>query len=502
MKVKYSVSLRRSIASLTFILLYFITPHSVYAKTNKADSFDNLNAMNKASAVMLVEQKIIPKSLGKIIADSISTVIEKHSKPGAERSWNYLKVEPWLIAEGGPEVTRLHSGRSRQDIASTDGLMHLRNSLLESLKAVNRLRDSLLQFAEKNPDAIVPAYTLGVQAQPITFGHYITAYTTGLDRAAKRIERLYREVNRCPLGSAAVGTSSFPINRGRLAELLGFDGPLVNSLDANQLSRVDTEAMAVGVMSSLSLTVSMLLSDIEAQYRNPKPWIILKEKAAGTSSIMPQKRNPNSLNSVRSEMSKVLGLSTSYFFQAHNLPHGMRDMMRTPEQTVDRMTAALNKLTGIIDDLKFIPENSLAEVNADYSTTTELADVLQREANVPFRVGHHFASLMVSYGRSNGIVPAVFPFDKAKELFMKASADYKMTFRKFPLTENRFREALSPFGMVKSSKGLGGPQPEEVKRMLAQQKESLDKDRKWLTKEIGKLKEADRLLDKAFKGLR
>jgi argininosuccinate lyase len=206
------------------------------------DEFYWLSELNKASSVMVVEQGIVPKVLGKTIADAVAQVIADAEKPGARRSGDYLQVEPLIIAIGGPDVTRMHSGRSRQDIGATRTRLFQRDQVLSTYAALNVARTALVELAAKHPDAIVPAYTVGVQAQPISFGHYILAYTQALERDGVRLAQAFATVNKSPLGSAALGTSSFPVNRPRLAELLGFDGVIENSLDANQISPIDAGA--------------------------------------------------------------------------------------------------------------------------------------------------------------------------------------------------------------------------------------------------------------------
>src|SRR5262249_11472265 len=162
-----------------------------------------------------------------------------------------------------------------------------RDRVLSTYAALNVARVALFELAAKHPDAIVPAYTVGVQAQPISFGHYILAYTQALERDGTRLAQAFATVNKSPLGSAALGTSSFPVSRLRLAELLGFDGLIENSLDANQLSPIDTGVELSGVASSIALTIGAFVSDIEAQYRMTTPWLALEEgELTGTSSIM------------------------------------------------------------------------------------------------------------------------------------------------------------------------------------------------------------------------
>lgn len=470
----------------------------------RLDDFHWLSQMNKASTVMVVEQAIVPKALGKTIADAVATVIDDAAKPGARRSGDYLQVEPLLIRVGGPDVSRMHSGRSRQDIGATRNRLIQREALLHTMEALDNARATLLDFAAKHRDDIVPAYTVGVQAQPISFGHYILAYTQALERSSRRLAQAYATVNLSPLGSAALGTSSFPVNRVRLAGLLGFDGVLENSLDANQISPIDTGLELVGAASAIALTVSTLVADIEAQYRYTTPWLTIEEgELTGVSSIMPQKRNPVALNNVRIAAAETLGLATTYMFKAHNVAHGVPDYKGSePVQTLQRAALTLNRLTEVAKKLVFNAARALDEVNADYAATTELADILQRNANVPFRVGHHFASDLVTYGRTNGLRPAGITYAAAQDIYEKAARHFDMKATKLPLSEADFRRALTAENMVRSSLGLGGPQPAEVARMLETQRKQLAADRAAASTRRTKLAEAGKNLDTAFAKVR
>ena len=396
------------------------------------------------------------------------------------------------------------TGRSRQDIGATSRRLFLRDDMLATLAALNAARASLLKTAAAHPNAIVPAYTWGVQAQPISFGHYILAYVQAFDRDAERLRQAWARLNMSPLGSAALGTSSFPVNRPRLAELLGFDGIVENSLDANQISPLDGGAELTGIAASGALTVNMLLSDITAQYAQTRPWLLLAEgDLTGTSSIMPQKRNPIGMASLRSAASTVLGDAQTFLIQAHNVSAGMGDYKgEQPNKVLQECARLFTGLGVLMQDFVFDEARALAEVNADYSTTTELADTLQRVANVPFRVGHHFASELVNYGRGHNLKPAELPYSEAQRIYTEAARLFKMDNAQLPLNEVQFRRSLTAENMVQASQVTGGPQPAEVGRMLGTANTRLRADEDWLRATHAKLDMASKRLDETFQALK
>jgi len=467
-----------------------------------SDAFHWLCEINKASAVMTIERGIIPRSLAAPIARAIADVAAGGAKPGAERPGDYLKLEALLIAAGGTEVTRVHSGRSRQDINATFGRLFLREDLLATLEALNGTRDTLLTLAEAHADAIIPAYTWGVQAQPTAFGHWLGAYAAALARSAERIRQAYARINLCPLGSAALGTSSFPVDRPRLAELLGFDGVAENSFDATQISAVDLRAEACQVASSAALTIGMLVADVTQQYAQTRPWLVLEQGTqTGVSSIMPQKRNPSGLVWLRKLASTVAGGATVFSLHAHNVASGMHDYKpEGPDPLLSDTKRMFNDLAVVLSALRFDPGRALEEVNAEYSTTTELADVLQREADVPFRAGHHFASELVSHGRANQLRPGEIPYTEAQTLYAQTAATFGLPVA-LPLTEEEFRRALSAEGMVRASQGMGGPQPAEVARMLISHRDGLAASRDWVAAARDSLGQAAMTRDTAFAAL-
>ena len=469
------------------------------------DSFARIDQINRASLVMTAETGIVPRPLAATIARALDQVAADAAKPGAERPDDYLRIEPLITAIAGPEATRMHSGRSRQDIIPTVLKLEQRDRLLALAQALDETRGALLAVADREADTIIPAYTNGVQAQPTTLGHLYLGYAAVLARDAQRLREAWTRLNLSPLGAAALGTSSFPVDRKRLAELLGFDAPVENSYDAGQLAPMDMGLELTGLSATLATTAGSFAQDLYAQYHQTRPWILLREGAlTGPSSIMPQKRNPVALYGLRMKASDVVGAAQAFVIMAHNVDSGMPDYKRNqaepPGRTLAEAAELCRRWTRVLDGLVVDRARAAEEVAADYSTTTELADTLQREADVPFRLGHHFASELVSYGRSHDLRPAELPFAEVRRIYAEAAAGTGLK-PDLPLDEARFRSALSARRMIDAAAGLGGPQPAEVRRMLARARERLEADRAWRDDRRKGLADARARLDTAFVAL-
>jgi argininosuccinate lyase len=458
-----------------------------------AEFFDQIN---KASLVALDESGLISRPIAVKIANGIKQVAAKEKVSDTERSADYLEYEPKLIATVGQDASRLHIGRSRQDMGATIARMSLRDGLLEEIEALLGLRGRLLELADQNKETIIPAYTHGVQAQPTTFAHYLLGWAAALARDCERLQAAYQRVNESPLGAAALGTSSFPINRARLAELLGFDGLVENSYDANHIASVDSSLEVASALAISAIQLGQFAQDIHAQYAEPAPWFVLAQgKLTGVSSIMPQKRNPAALEQLRTQSSLMLGEMQTVFLLAHNTRTGMFDYRSYNPVPSDRPLQVYGLFRQVLDGLAVDKDRALAEVNADYSTTTEIADALMRKADVPFRIGHHFASTLTNYGRSKNLKLSEIPYAEVARLYRE---DAKQD---LPLNAEEFKETISAEYMVYGSKGTGGPQLAEVTRMLADGRMKMKSDSEWLKVRKEHLAAADFAREKAFSEL-
>src|SRR5450759_372394 len=225
-------------------------------------SVEFLDQINKASIVMLDEAGIVPHLLAGRIAHGIAQVIAQERESPPQRSADYLDYESRLLAVAGPDASRLHTGRSRQDIASAIARMNLRDGLLKVCEALVTSREKLLAVADRHKETIIPAYTHGVQAQPTTFAHYLLALGAALGRQTERLQQAYRRINQNPLGAAALATSSFPLDRKRLAVLLGFEGLVENAYDANHFAPVDSSLEVASSLSIAAIQLGQFAQDI------------------------------------------------------------------------------------------------------------------------------------------------------------------------------------------------------------------------------------------------
>lgn len=467
------------------------------------DQFYWMNKINKASIVMLVEEKILPRETGRTIARGIAHTIDQATKPAGKRPSDVMQIERIVTDAIGPDGSLIHVGRSRQDMYATFRAAQLRNQVLDFSDALNSLRDRVLVTAAKHVNTVVPAYTNGVQAQPVSYAHYLLAFEASFARDAQRIRELHARLNRSAMGTAVLANSGWLLNRRRLADLLGFDGLIENSYDASQVFPYDVPIEASGIASSNAIRLGAILGDIHTQYHQTRPWLLLEEGSTYTSSAMPQKNNPGLVMDARGSASTVVGLAHTVSLRAHNVTPGMRDYKQTPAELAlfPQAVRTIVAMNAVMDSLVINPKRALEELEDDWTTSIDIAETLQKDHRVPFRVGHSFASSIVTHARTNGLRPREFPYPKAVELYAEAIAKYKLADAKLPLDEKGFRQLLSPAEMVKSRVGIGGPQPAEVERMLAGAQSSLKSDKAWMQKTRQGFKDADAKLDKAFSQL-
>lgn len=481
-------------ASLTFLLVSNANAFSDY----NGDQFQLIESINKASTISLYKGKELtpPQALNiKKAIDGVSMLKANGQKiPVA-----YGDMEKHLIGIGGEEITRMHSGRSSVDIGRTRVRMEQRYYTMELIRGTIKLRQALLKLAEENVEVVMPAYTLGVQAQPTTVAHFLSAYAAGLARVSNRSEALYGYVNQSPLGAGVLGASSFNNDRAYLGALLGFDGVVENAFDAVQLSSLDLGMDIMGVTSGAVAIAGQLAADLLVQYRTPHPWFIFD--ADGKSTAMPQKRNPESLSYNALPMaSSILALQTAFALKATNLPQGFPHVYIAdePTQALKKTAELLKLMADIVSTVKVDRERARKEVADEYSTATSLAEVLQKDGGLPYRIGYYYTADLVGYMRANGIKVLDISFADAKRIFAEVAEKRGFSTKKLPLTEQQFRIALSPEGMLQGRVMTGGTQANAVKALLRVEMNHVSQAQKWLEKTTTKLQQAEKALATAY----
>jgi argininosuccinate lyase len=215
---------------------------------------------------------------------------------------------------------------------------------------------------------------------------------------------------------------------------------------------------------------------------------------------MPQKLNPGVVMTARAKASDVVASTQLMLLRAHNLTPGMTDYKAAfePAKTFVWGVEMLNQFNGVMKALRIDGKRSLEELNGDWTTSMELAETLQRLHQVPFRVGHQFATAVVNHAKAHNWLPNQFPYGEAAKLYAESAQKYGLPLAKFPLDETTFKATLSPEMMVRTRVGVGGPQPAEVLRMISLARDSLAKDLAWLAERNNKLLEAEARLNTAF----
>ena len=437
---------------------------------------------NAASLIMLAEEGLLGPEQAARTAAATAWVVEEQARPGAARTANYLPFEDRLIALAGVAAANVHMGRSRQDLHGTTRRMMARQEWLAILAALLDARGAALALADREAHTPVPAYTHGVQAQPTTFGHLLLGFSAALRRDAERLVEGYRRVNRSPLGAAALGTSGFALNRHRLAELLGFAAPLANSYDANLIASADYRLELAGTLTASAVAIGQFAENLHTQYHNPRPWIVLAPAVTSGSSIMPQKRNPRPLDRLRSTASAVIARAQQIVLLAHNTNTGMHDY-RQAEPLLALTAAGKNmyrRYAALLRAIGVDAARAAEELARGYSTMTEVADMLLREAGVPFRTAHAYARALVEHCRAEELRAVDLSDREIKRIY------HAVTGVRLPVAAATVRRVMDPSALIAGRRGFGGPQPAEMERGLAAHAANLAEQRAWLaTAEAG-----------------
>ena len=489
----------------TGVTLVFACSWAVAQKNAGRDQFFWLGQINKASAVINVDEGLLEREKAPKIAAGIVKVMADGDKPGAARPFRVVEFEPLLIRAAGQEASLLHAGRSSQDMFATYRAAIMRDNLLDLAEQLTKTSETLVRLSEKHAQTIVPNYTNGIAAQPNSLGHAWLGHAAGFERDAQRIREAYARLDRSPMGTTVLNGSSWPLNRTRMANYLGFEAIVENAYDAAQISSSEYPVEAGAIVTSIGLHAGHFIQDIMSQYGQVRPWIYLvplRFVHTQISSAMPQKQNPILLTETRREISSSLALAMGPIMRAHNITPGMQDPKEESSNTemVQSAVQFLKRLDRILNALVVDPDRALEELNSDWTASQELADVLMRNHKVPFRVGHHFSTDIVNYAKQHNFKPLDFPYAEARRIYKDVMKEFDPQ-ADFPLTEAEFRSTLNPIAIVQNRNTVGGPQASEIKRMLGLAKDNLKLQQSWAASKRQKINQSLAKLDSDFQRL-
>lgn len=447
--------------------------------------------ITKAHVVMLHEQKIISNEEVKLIMEGIQEVEKIHFEeyaydPAVEDL--FFMIERELEQTIGSDLAgRVHIARSRNDICIAEFRLALREKAVGLIETVNGLREALLVLIEENFETVMPAYTHTQPAQPTTLSHYLLSMYDAITRDYERLLRAEKAINRSPLGAAAITTTGFPISRQRVSDLLGFDELIENSYDS--IGGADYLMELAAAVMILATDCSKIMKDILDLCTVEFGGIRLQDAYVQTSSIMPQKRNPSSLEHCRPILGKAIGEANVVFTVLHNTPYG--DIVDSEEDLQPHLYDAIKYCENAMEVMKnafltmTINKDHLRKRAIEgFITVTELADTLVRDEGLSFRLAHHLTSRIVKTLYHQGLNVE----DLDEELVRTLSIE--VVGRELRLTDEDLRLALNPVHFVEIRDRIGGPAKRETERMYKERMAAYQEQKKTTEQIRGKYQDA------------
>ena len=445
-------------------------PDAIMEAINASIGFDKRMAAqdieaSRAHAAMLAATGIVTDSDADAMREGLLTVLSEIEAGTFEFSTAlediHMNVEARLKDIIGDPAGRLHTGRSRNDQVATDFRLWVRDQVDAVDGALVALMQALVGQAEAGANWVMPGFTHLQVAQPVTWGHHMLAYVEMLGRDLSRFRDARARMNECPLGTAALAGTSFPIDRDMTAKALGFDRPCANSLDA--VSDRDFALEFLGAASICAMHLSRLAEELviwsSAQFR----FVTLSDRFSTGSSIMPQKKNPDAAELIRAKIGRIFGANVALMTVMKGLPLTYsKDMQEDKEQVFDasdNLMLALAAMEGMVRDMSANRDALETAAATGFSTATDLADWLVRVLNMPFREAHHVTGTLVGMAEKDGVdLPEL-----TLEQMQSVHSDIDGT----------IFEVLGVHNSVASRMSYGGTAPTRVREQIARWTEVL-----------------------------
>ncbi len=467
------------------IVQYLVMPRLT---GNLEPSYAAMMQINRAHVVMLAEADILARDA----AGALLRCLEEMEMAGPAcvaldpaKEDLYFNMEAEVIRRLGAQIGgQMHTGRSRNDLYATVQRMIARDHWLRLVEMANALRKRLLEAAARHVEVVMTGYTHLQPAQPITLGHYLSGVADALARDTRRLLNAWQSLNLSPLGAGALATTGFPIRRERTAALLGFDGVLENSLDA--VASRDYLTEIVFALTGMGITISRLNQDIHLWYSHEFGFVDIADDIAGTSSIMPQKKNPMPIEHLKAKSGHLLGSLTAALavLKGTGFMHCREvngEMMHPLGDAAAEAEAMLRLADVVVRGIKVNEARMLEAAEHNFSTLTDLADALVRDHGFSFRVAHQVVGALAREAVEAGLAGAA-QIDRTRV----ESAVKRIAGRTVSFASEVLADCLNPRRNVERRDVTGGPAPSAVQRMLERAGRDLASDESLL----GQRKEA------------
>ena len=372
-------------------------------------------------------------------------------------------VEANLIDRLGDTGKKLHTGRSRNDQVAFDMRLYTRDELLHTDDLLKELLETILKIMEANTETIMPGFTHLQKAQPITLAHHMGAYFEMFKRDRLRLHDIYERMNYCPLGSGALAGTTYPLDREYTAELLGFYGPTLNSMDG--VSDRDYLIEFLSACATIMMHLSRFSEEIIIWNSNEYQFVEIDDAYSTGSSIMPQKKNPDIAELVRGKTGRVYGALMSLLTTMKGIPLAYnKDMQEDKELSFDAMDTVkgcIALFTGMLATMKFNKGKMRLSANNGFTNATDAADYLVKHG-VPFRDAHGIIGKIVLYCIERGIAIDDMSLDELKAIC--------------PVFEEDIYEEISMETCVNNRLTIGAPGKAAMEKVIKAEKAYLAED--------------------------
>jgi argininosuccinate lyase len=478
----------------------------VYARRVLAPNFEQTKmylvpamlAATRAHIVMLVRQNILDRATGQLLLNGLRT-LESEGVQGVAYDGQFEDLFFFMEHRLGEltseqAVGNMQIARSRNDLDGTMCRWVVRERALNLLQAISALWARVLALARDHVDTLMPGYTHTQPAQPTTLAHYLGAVAAFLERDAARVQSAYARVNLSPLGAVAFTTTGFPIDRAWVADLLGFDAPVENSYDA--VGGADYQTEIAGVVQTAAGGLSRFVTDLLFWATQEAGALRIGDEFVQISSIMPQKRNPVVLEHVRTQLGYLYADAQAVFTLHHNAPLGdvndVEDPIYRPLfRMMDYAIGVYELLDAVLASATWNVEHLAARAAEGFTTATELADTLVRQAHLPFRVAHHVVAQVVRDAQAQHLAP-----HDLRAVHLDAAAQQVLGYP-LGLSDETVRQALDARHFIAIRAILGGPAPKAMSAVIARQSEQLERDVTWQRERLARLTQAQERLGDA-----